>query len=90
MNYKETVQIELKAELNESVKKEIIAFANTDGGKIYIGIDDDGNVIGLKNAKQDLESIKDNREPVPDMNLLTYRVAGLDDQHISIEYKYRV
>jgi ATP-dependent DNA helicase RecG len=73
MNYKETVQIELKAELNESVKKEIIAFANTGGGKIYIGIDDDGNVIGLKNAKQDLESISNTiRDSIrPDISMHT-------------------
>lgn len=33
--------------LNDDIAKEIIAFANTDGGKIYIGIDDDGTVIGV-------------------------------------------
>lgn len=48
---------ELKIELTKEIKKEIIAFANTKGGKIYIGIDDNGNVIGLKNAKDDLESL---------------------------------
>ncbi len=42
---------ELKIKLTKEIKKEIIAFANTKGGKIYIGIDDNGNVIGLKNAK---------------------------------------
>ncbi|QGG47223.1 RNA-binding domain-containing protein [Heliorestis convoluta] len=57
MEFRETSQIELKSELNDSVKKEILAFANTNGGKIYIGVDDHGNVIGLKNAQQDLESI---------------------------------
>ncbi|WP_352420873.1 RNA-binding domain-containing protein [Proteiniborus sp.] len=57
LNLRETEKIEFKRELNESVKKELIAFANTDGGKIYIGIDDDGKVIGLSNAKQDLEAI---------------------------------
>lgn len=28
-------------------KKEVIAFANTNGGKLYVGIDDDGTIIGL-------------------------------------------
>lgn len=27
--------------------KEIIAFLNTHGGTIYIGVDDNGNVIGI-------------------------------------------
>ena len=31
---------ELKSILTKDIKKGIIAFANTNGGKIYIGIDD--------------------------------------------------
>lgn len=49
--YVEDEYTELKIELTKDIKKEIIAFANTKGGKIYIGIDDDGNIIGLKNSK---------------------------------------
>ena len=48
---------ELKQELTKDIKKEIIAFANTNGGKIYIGVDDNGNAIGLKNIKQDIEAL---------------------------------
>jgi len=33
--------------------KEIIAFANTDGGRLIIGIDDDGNVVGVKDADEE-------------------------------------
>ncbi len=73
MSFKETAQIELKAELNESVKKEIIAFANTEGGKLYIGVDDDGNIVGLENAKKDLESISNSiRDSIrPDISMHT-------------------
>lgn len=31
----------------EEIKKEIIAFANCEGGKLYIGVQDDGTVVGL-------------------------------------------
>ena len=55
--YKESQYIELKRELTKEIKKEIIAFANTTGGTIYIGIEDNGNIIGLKNANKDLEAI---------------------------------
>lgn len=48
---------ELKQELTKDIKKEIIAFANTNGGKIYIGVDDNGNVVGLKNIKEDIEAL---------------------------------
>ena len=46
----ESENIEFKAKLSDEIYKEVIAFANTDGGTIYIGIDDKGNVIGLENV----------------------------------------
>ena len=48
---------ELKSILTKDLKKEIIAFANTNGGKIYIGIDDNGKVIGVKDIDNDLQAI---------------------------------
>ena len=55
--YIEDQNTELKVELTKDIKKEIVAFANTNNGTIYIGINDCGNVIGLKNAYKDLESL---------------------------------
>ncbi len=49
MPYQESETVELKRIVTEDIKKEIIAFANTDGGKLYVGIDDDGSVVGLEN-----------------------------------------
>ncbi|OUQ56201.1 transcriptional regulator [Tyzzerella sp. An114] len=46
----ESENIEFKAKLSDEIYKEVIAFANTDGGTIYIGVDDKGNVIGLENV----------------------------------------
>ena len=37
--------------------EEICAFANAQGGEIYIGCDDNGNVVGLYNAQRLLEDI---------------------------------
>lgn len=47
MHFRESETIELKEVVVEDIKKEIIAFANSDGGKLYIGVQDDGTVIGL-------------------------------------------
>lgn len=55
--YKEDQNTELKVELTKDIKKEIVAFANTNDGTIYIGINDNGKIIGLKNAKKDLEAL---------------------------------
>lgn len=38
---------EFKREFVDEVKKTVIAFANTAGGKIYIGVDDDGSAVGV-------------------------------------------
>ena len=39
-----------KGTLPASVSKEIVAFANTEGGELYIGIKNDGTVVGVKNT----------------------------------------
>lgn len=47
MPYQESETVELKSVVVDDIKKEIIAFANSDGGTLYIGIRDDGEVVGL-------------------------------------------
>ena len=43
----ESERIEYKSQMIDDIYKEVIAFANTDGGVIYIGIDDQGNLTGI-------------------------------------------
>lgn len=38
---------EFKREYTDDIKKTIIAFANTRGGEVLIGVEDDGTVIGV-------------------------------------------
>ena len=56
MNF-ETENIEFKSQFTEEIYKEVIAFANTDGGVVYVGIDNDGNVVGLKDVDQEYTRI---------------------------------
>lgn len=46
----ESKTTEFKREYTDDLKYAVVAFANTDGGKIYIGINDDGSVQGIENA----------------------------------------
>ena len=55
--YIESETVELKQELTKNIKKEIVAFANSKGGTIYIGITDTGEILGLKDIKSDIESL---------------------------------
>ena len=41
---------EFKREYVDDIKKALIAFANTDGGVVYIGIADDGSAIGVNDV----------------------------------------
>ena len=43
--FKELDQV--KGTLPDSVPKEIVAFANTEGGELYVGIRNDGSVVGV-------------------------------------------
>ena len=56
MNY-ETENIEFKSQFTEEIYKEVIAFANTDGGIVYVGIDNEGNAIGLTNVDEEYTRI---------------------------------
>lgn len=47
MIFRESEIVELKEVFVDDIKKEIIAFANCNGGKLYIGVQDDGIVVGL-------------------------------------------
>ncbi len=55
----ESDNIEFKSELNDKLEKEIVAFLNSKGGHIYLGINDDGTVAGFKNIDKVQLNIKD-------------------------------
>lgn len=69
----ETRTLEFKETITNSFLKTVSAFSNYDGGTIMFGIDDDGNVKGLSDAKQsclDIENkINDSISPQPDYTL---------------------
>ena len=44
MANRENVDVEYKRTYVQELRKDIIAFANTEGGTLYIGINDDGSV----------------------------------------------
>ena len=50
MKFQETETVELKAVAQDGIKKEIVAFANSNGGTVYVGVGDDGTVLGVEDA----------------------------------------
>ena len=56
----ENEMIEFKEKLNEKLEREVVAFLNTThGGSIYIGIADDGTVLGVEGIDSKQREIKD-------------------------------
>jgi len=55
----ETNRQEFKEKLTDNLEREVVAFLNSNGGKIHIGIRDDGTVIGVNNADEMQLQVKD-------------------------------
>ena len=53
----ESQNIEYKQSWKDEYLKWVCGFANAQGGTLYIGIDDNGNIVGIKDAKKLLEDI---------------------------------
>lgn len=71
----ENQNLEYKETWRDEYLKWICGFANADGGKLYIGIDDSGHVVGVDKAKKLSEDIpnkiQDTLGIIADVNLLT-------------------
>ena len=62
----EDLKTEFKERVDSNLDKEMVAFANSSGGKIYIGITDEGKIKGIKIAnrlKSQIEDIAKNCDP---------------------------
>ena len=57
MEYCESYTTELKEVINTDFKKEVVAFANADGGEIFVGVTKQGIVIGIDDAESEMERI---------------------------------
>jgi len=51
--YREDLHHEFKVCFVKDIIKTVVAFANTNGGKIYIGVNDSGKAIGLENCDEE-------------------------------------
>lgn len=54
---RENQNVEFKVSWRDEYLKWICGFANAQGGTLYVGVDDDGTVVGLEDAKRLVEDI---------------------------------
>ena len=85
MLFSESEIVELKSQVVGDLCKEIIAFANTNGGTLYIGIEDDGAIVGVADAdKVTLQINNMVRDSIkPDVTMFVrYETQNLDRKQI--------
>ena len=82
----ESERIEYKSQMIEDLYREVIAFANSNGGVIYIGIDDQGNLTGIDNVDETYTRITNGiRDAIaPDVTMFV-RYILQDNKVIQIE-----
>lgn len=85
MDYHESETIEFKEIVTDNVKKEIVAFANCDGGKLYIGINDRGEIIGVENPDAVIQQISSMVRDaiIPDVTMfMHYETVAENDKRV--------
>lgn len=73
----EGITTEFKREYTDEIKKTVIAFANTRGGEVLIGVEDDGTVLGVADVDGTMlkatNALRDSIKPDVTMFLLCER-----------------
>lgn len=85
----ETETVEFKTTFGKAVIETLVAFANSKGGVVYVGVKDDGKVVGVTLAKESLQKwaneIKQKTEPTIIPNIETHIIRGKNVIAISIQ-----
>lgn len=87
MLFRESKTVELKEIVVDDIKKEVIAFANCEGGILYIGVRNDGEVTGIDNADETILQISNMvRDAIkPDVTMFAhYDILEQDRKKLSL------
>lgn len=87
MNISENLTTEFKIKYTDEIKKTVVAFANTAGGRIYIGISDDGGVLGVEDTDEIMLQVSNAvRDAIrPDVTIFTsYHIDKIDDKNVVV------
>lgn len=74
------VEFKQRFSSHEKIAKEMVAFANTRGGYLLFGVDDDKSLYGLESEKTDTELIKETAEKYCEPKV-DYRIEWFEISH---------
>lgn len=90
------MNIEYKDKVTNKIYREVIAFANTNGGTLKIGMEDENTIIGLENPLADESAFYDQVhkmiEPIPLIEVTHHHIDGLVVLEVKVtatEHVYR-
>ena len=96
--------VEFKTAFNHDTIESLVAFANTEGGSVYIGVRDDGRIVGVSLAAESetvwINEIKSKTAPaiIPDAdrlvvdgkNVVRLSIASLPVKPTSVQGRYYI
>lgn len=90
MKIRQSESIALSSHVDEDVLRTVIAFANCEGGRIYVGVEEGGTVVGLENAENEMlkandlirEAVKPDLTPFVTCRILTAQAKNLLEIHV--------
>ena len=86
----EDSRTEYKLKFTDTIPKTVVAFSNSGGGRILVGVDDDGNIIGLNDpdttARRCVQSVRDDVHPdvTSTTNVDLLKIEGKDIVEIDV------
>lgn len=84
---RESESVEFKEIFIDEIKKEAVAFANSQGGMIYVGIRDNGEVVGIDNGDETMQKAANMlRDAIhPDITMFVhYRIEDIEDKEVLV------
>lgn len=92
-----TIEFKRRISSSEKIARTLISFANTKGGVILFGVDDDGSIVGVESEKSEMELIeiagKDFCDPpiVPTLHIVPFNgkdviVCHVDESKVKPHY----
>lgn len=80
LHQRESHLVEFKEKLpKDGINKQIIAFANTQGGTIYIGVADDGDVVGIEDVDATCQQITNMARDAIEPDVMMFLDCHIED-----------
>ncbi len=85
----ESTTVEFKRKISKpgKIAKEIVAFSNTKGGYLIVGVDDDGKIYGIESEKYEIEAINACCQLLIDPPIIpNIQILNIKNKYLAVAY----